>query len=266
MSTAATHAVRRGGGSLRLVATMHPEEFPSQLRSEGAPQPCALLVEPDVPRATSIASYFESQHWRVEAEARGDEAFARVSALAPTLILIDANAPGLNGQEFCRRLRATGDKVPLVILADDEDIFDHIVCLELGADDYVISSTPERLLWARLKAVLRRNPEIPVQANSPHTLRFGGLLLDHRNLKVRHRDASMGFTMQEFTCLWLLAENAGTVVTREQIRERLDLPVRSRSIDTRVSRVRQKLEKLCPGFDLIRSVRSIGYLFAPPGA
>lgn len=248
---------------------MHPQEFPEHCRvAAGALR--ALLVEPDAERADQIAAYLERQHVSVRREARGDAAFAALGEQAPGIVIMAASAPGLNAQDFCRRLRGEGSALPLLVTTDRVDLFDHIVCLELGADDYVASDIPPRLLWARVKSLLRRSSAQP--AVPPHgEIASGDLVLDRRALEARLHGVPVKLTLHEFHCVWALAEQAGSVVSREEISRTVNErcggdPIRGRSVDTQISRLRRKLETVDPNFHRIRSVRARGYMFCPSRA
>jgi two-component system response regulator RstA len=245
----------------------HPIIASPEEGKAGALRVC--LVEHDPVRSRLIADYLSGQQIDVTCESRGDSAYEAVSTHTPNLVIIESNAPGLNGQEFCRRLRNDGNMVPIMILADEGDMFDQILCLELGADDYVVNEAPGRLLWARLKAVLRRAMASGSSATATKdTLRFGNFVLDKRGLEIRFNGQTVNLTLHEFNCVWLLAERAGTAVSRDDIRRALQgggSGIHGRSVDTQIARVRQKIDQVDPACNRIKSVRSIGYLFSPAG-
>ena len=232
--------------------------------------PTVLLVEPDARHARELSEYLARQRVRVLFETRGDEALRRLADLAPGVVLIAADAPGLGGQEFCRHVRAAHNSVPIVVMANDSDFFSHVLCLELGADDYVANEVPGRLLWARMKVLLRRAVAFDAaRQETASALRLGAFTLDRRALEVRLHGQAIALSMNEFNCLWVLAQHAGTVVSREDIRAAVNgsstAAVHARSVDVHISRLRRKIDRVEPAALRIRSVRSLGYLFSPAG-
>jgi DNA-binding response OmpR family regulator len=136
----------------------------------------------------------------------------------------------------------------------------------MGADDYVPASAPQRLLWTRLKVVLRRALSGVAGSEPAATLRCGALVLDRRSLHVRLGDRSALLTHSEFACLWLLLQRAGSTVSRDELTAAfgpLQRGPESRAVDTQIFRLRRKLRGVEPDRERIRSVRPVGYLFAP---
>lgn len=236
---------------------------------ESQAKPEVLIVTADAARAASLAAYLAQQQVEITCEPRGDEAFASLRRHEPDAVLIDDGAPNMAGREFCRAAREAGLGLAIVVMGGSDDPLDQVLCLEMGADDYVAGHAPWRLLWARLKVALRRG--VPRGRDTPcaHTLRHGDFILDRRALEMRVQDRRVPLTPTEFGCLWLLVERAGTVVSRAELRDVLcpgqaaHTAAGSRAVDTQIFRLRRKLGAVDPDRNRIRSVRPLGYLLTP---
>jgi two-component system, OmpR family, response regulator len=184
--------------------------------------------------------------------------------------VLDVMLPGMDGIEICRRLRQRGDDVPIIMLtARDEDI-DEVLGLEMGADDYLAKPVQPRVLLAHIKAILRRIPASPNSVEKSHivgnSLIFGQLLINKDARDVAFKDTPIDLTTAEFDLLWLLATNAGRVLSRNEILRELrglDYDGFDRSIDSRISRLRRKLGDDALSAAHIKTIRPHGYLFSP---
>jgi len=192
----------------------------------------------------------------------GVDGLARIADCQPEVVICDVNMPRLDGFALCRKLRAQGNPVPLIMLTSRDSEVDEALGLELGADDYVPKPFSTRVLLARVAALLRRealrnSAEIAVPA-----LRLGELQLDSERLAVRYRDRPLAVTVTEFKLLDALARRPGIVQSRDRL---LDLArgdetvVADRIIDTYVRRLRRKFEAVDPDFDRIETVIGAGY-------
>ena len=232
--------------------------------AEGKPE--VLIVTADAGRAASLAAYLAQQQVDITCEPRGDEAFASLRRHEPDAVLIDDGATAMAGREFCRAAREAGLGLAIVVMGRSDDPLDQVLCLEMGADDYVAAHAPWRLLWARLKIALRRAMPPGNGTGNVHTLRHGDFILDRRSLEMRVHGQRVGLTPTEFGCLWLLVERAGTVVSRAELREALGPGATepgSRAVDTQIFRLRRKLGAVDPDTNRIKSVRPFGYLLTP---
>jgi two-component system, OmpR family, response regulator len=229
-----------------------------------------LLIEDDIDLAKLTADYLSKQNLNVTIEHHGDNALARIHELKPQLIVLDVMLPGLDGIEICRALRQRGDDVPIIMLtARDEDI-DEVLGLEMGADDYLAKPVQPRVLLAHIKAILRRIPASPNNTAKSHVidngLMFGHLHINKDARDVTFKDTPIELTTAEFDLLWLLAANAGRVLSRNEILRELrglDYDGFDRSIDSRISRLRRKLGDDALSAVHIKTVRPHGYLFSP---
>src|SRR5262249_49694438 len=174
----------------------------------------------------------------------------------------DGMLPDLDGFEVCRRVRAESD-LPMLMLTARGDEMDRIVGLELGADDYLPKPFNPRELLARLRALLRRSK----LAGTPRmaSLRFGRLEIDRDGRVVRVEGEERPLTSYQFELLWVLAVNAGRVLSREALMDRVrgeDLEAFDRSIDVHVSRIRALIEEDPKHPRRILTVRGAGYVLA----
>jgi len=174
--------------------------------------------------------------------------------------------PGKDGFEICRAVRARYQGVILMLTARDED-FDQILGLELGADDYIAKPVQPRLLLARIKALLRRSPVSAggADARRPAELTFGSFHISQATRTACLGADCIDLTTAEFDLLWLLANRAGTVLSRDDLLQELrgiGFDGLDRSIDARISRLRKKLNDDPDNPTRIKTVRGKGYLFS----
>ncbi|MEN5303423.1 MULTISPECIES: response regulator transcription factor [unclassified Pseudomonas] len=219
-----------------------------------------LIVEDDQRLAELTAEYLQANGYEVTVEGDGARAARRIIDSQPDLVILDLMLPGEDGLSICRRVRGQYPG-PILMLTARSDELDQVQGLDLGADDYVCKPVRPRLLLARIQALLRRSESTD---NKRHDLAFGPLRIDNR-LREAWLDAQqIDLTGAEFDLLWLLASNAGRVLSREQIFTALrgvGYDGQDRSIDVRISRIRPKIgdDPIHPR--LIKTLRSKGYLF-----
>ena len=224
-----------------------------------------LLIDDDAKLARLLSEYLGGQGFSVAHAADGPRGLAMVASDGFEAILLDLMLPGMDGLTVCRRLRASGCQLPIVMLTARGEEADRIVGLEIGADDYLPKPFSPRELLARLRAILRRsNPERDEEA----LLRRGALTLDPRTREVSLRGEAVRLTSYEFELLRLLMVEAGRVLSRDRILDRLkgeEFESFDRSIDVHISRLRQKLEQNPKLPRLIKTVRGVGYQLADEG-
>lgn len=223
-----------------------------------------LIVEDDQRLAELTAEYLQSNGFEVAVEGDGGRAVRRIVDSQPDLVILDLMLPGEDGLSICRRVRGQYAG-PILMLTARSDELDQVQGLDLGADDYVCKPVRPRLLLARIQALLRRS-EAP-DSKRPD-LAFGGLRIDNRLREAWLNDQLIDLTGAEFDLLWLLASNAGRVLSREQISTSLrgvGYDGQDRSIDVRISKIRPKIgdDPIHPR--LIKTLRSKGYLFVGEG-
>ena len=223
-----------------------------------------LIVEDDQRLAELTQDYLESNGLAVAIESNGAAAVARVLAERPDLVVLDLMLPGEDGLSICKRLRPDYDG-PILMLTARTDDMDQVQGLEMGADDYVCKPVRPRLLLARIRALLRRSePAEAAPVSGGKRLTFGKLVIDNAMREAWLDEQTIELTSAEFDLLWLLASNAGRILSREEIFNLLrgiEYDGQDRSIDVRISRIRPKIGDDPMHPRLIKTVRSKGYLF-----
>jgi two-component system OmpR family response regulator len=234
-----------------------------------ASTPHILVVEDDHQIGMLVAKYLRTNEYRVTTAKDAREMHCALSASRIDLLVLDLNLPGEDGLSICRRLRAQGSPIPIVMLTAKGEEIDRIIGLEMGADDYLPKPFNPRELLARIKSVLRRRTlevestgDVRVQAFS-----FAGWQL---NVTVREllspQGAKVTVTGAEFDLLHAFCERPGRVLSRDQLLDltqgRFGGPY-ERSIDVLISRLRHKIEADPKDPEIIKTVRSGGYLFTP---
>ena len=213
--------------------------------------------EPAVRQALQRALSFEGYDVRVSAD--GQSALDTLLHDPAEAILLDVSMPGVDGIEVCRRLRAAGDRTPILMLTARHATADRVAGLDAGADDYLVKPFALEELLARLRALLRRAS--PLGAGD-EALRFADLSLDPATRVVRRGERVMELTRTEFNLLELLLRNSGLVLTRELIFDRVwgyDFGANSNSLEVYIGYLRRKTE--ADGEPrLIHTVRGVGYV------
>ena len=225
-----------------------------------------LLVEDDLRLAQLVRDYIEPQGFTVTVQHRGDQAVTEFLPQMTDIVILDLMLPGLDGLQVCQQLRQQFDGPILILTAQKSDI-NHVMGLELGADDFVTKPIEPPVLLARIRALMRRANShqhgIEVSAR-PHELQFGRLSVNLKAQQVILDDQIIELTTQEFDLLWLLAENAGTVLSRDQIFSRMrgiEYNGMDRTVDVRISRLRKKLLDNTDQPKRLKTVWGKGYLF-----
>jgi two-component system alkaline phosphatase synthesis response regulator PhoP len=217
-----------------------------------------ILLVDDEPSIIQLARlYFERDGFHVQEVGDGEAALDMITRLHPALVVLDLMLPKLDGFEVCRKLRASGDQTPIIMLtARDEDI-DKILGLELGADDYLTKPFNPRELIARVRAILRRSDnKEPVDGKPVHR---GDLMIDPASREVRVAERILDLRTQEFDLLLTLAKQPGRVFTREQLLQLawgFDFHGQSRTVDVHIAHLRRKMD----GSSVkIETVTGVGY-------
>ncbi len=178
------------------------------------------------------------------------------------LVVSDVNMPHLDGFALCRRLRQAELKVPVLLLTARDNEVDEALGLELGADDYLTKPFSNRILIARVEALLRRDRMRAGTERKSAEVSAGDLALDVDRLRATFRGAELSLTVTEFRVLEAFARNVGSVLARERLLDIVrgdESVVGERLIDTYVKRLRRKLEEKDPAFDRIETVVGAGY-------
>lgn len=225
-------------------------------------RPKVLLVEDDQRLSELVRSYLQSNGFQVSVEYRGDRVFERVQGERPDLVVLDLGLPGQSGFEVCKALR-NANSVPILILTARNSDIDHVLGLELGADDFVTKPVEPRVLIARIQALLRR-ARGPAPSEQ-RKLQFGGLTIDTAARAVELNGQQISLSSNEFDLLHFLATRAGEIQSRETLYLQLyrrEYDGVDRTLDVRISHLRRKLGDTGEP-ERIRTVWGHGYLFVP---
>ena len=220
-----------------------------------------LIVEDEESFSDPLSYLLEKEGFAVAVAATGPDALAEFDANGADLVLLDLMLPGLSGVEVCRALRAKSS-VPIIMLTAKDSEIDKVVGLEMGADDYVTKPYSSRELLARIKAVLRRLAE--PEELLPTTLEAGPVRMDVERHVVTVRGGQLPFPLKEFELLEMLLRNAGRVLTRGQLIDRVwgsDYVGDTKTLDVHIKRLRAKVEADPANPVHILTVRGLGYKF-----
>jgi two-component system OmpR family response regulator len=233
---------------------------------EGAPH--VLVVDDDREIRDLISRFLRKNGFRVDVAADGPAMREALAHGKIDLVILDRVLPGEDGIALCRALRGES-RVPIIMLTLLGSERDRIAGLETGADDYVVKPFSPHELLARVKAVLRRANDLPLQSplQRAAVLRFAGWTLDRTRRRLESPDGTaVSLTDGEFDLLAAFAEHPHVVLSREQLldlaRGRAAIPF-DRSVDVQVGRLRKKIEANPDEPELIRAVRARGYVFTP---
>jgi DNA-binding response OmpR family regulator len=227
-----------------------------------------LLVEDDVRLATLVKDYLEQENFNIRVEHRGDSALENFDPEAVDIVILDLMLPGKDGLEVCTQLRGRFSGPILILTAKGSDI-DHVMGLELGADDFVRKPIEPPVLLARLRALLRRGGAGKLKAEVANTggkqhMDFGALSINLKSHTVHLAGTKVDLTTQEYDLLVFLANNAGKVLSRDDIFSNIrgiEYDGLDRTVDVRVSRLRKKLQDNPDQPDRIKTIWGKGYLF-----
>ena len=231
------------------------------------PKDHILVVDDDPEIRRLLKAYLEKNGCQVSTAAEGNGMWTALERSRVDLIVLDLMLPGVDGLDLCRTLRARS-KIPVIMLTARGDEMDRVLGLEMGADDYLAKPFSARELLARIKVVLRRARDLPVDplADAPARLAFSGWLLDTRAQHLTTPDGVVvPLSNAEYHLLHVLVTHANRVLTRDQL---LDLTQGresgpfDRSIDVLIGRLRKRLGEDANQPTLIKTVRGRGYMFA----
>jgi two-component system phosphate regulon response regulator PhoB len=250
-----------GDQQLRIIVTnLLPRG--SRLGVALSTSPRILVIEDEADLARSLEYNFRQAGFEVSSAPLGRDGVRLAAARPPDLVLLDLMLPDISGIEVCRQLK--GDPrtrtTPIIILTAKGEEVDRVVGFEIGADDYVTKPFSVRELVLRVRAVLRRRE----QPGTAEAIRLGRLTIDPDAHRVHVEGREVSLTALEFRLLWTLVQRRDRVQTRETLLNDvwgLNLNVETRTIDTHIKRLREKLGK---AGGLIETVRGVGYRFGDP--
>jgi DNA-binding response OmpR family regulator len=226
--------------------------------------PRILLVDDEPPIQTLLSFPLERDGYEVVAAADGREALARYSEQIFDLVVLDVMLPRMDGLEVCRRLRAKGETVPIIMLTAKSEEIDKVLGLELGADDYITKPFSMREFRSRVKAALRRSGMARADSDDERPIDVRGLRIDPGKRSVARNGETIPTTYVEFEILAALARSPGRVFTRDMLLARVwgDSSYRDpRTIDVHIRHLREKIEADPKEPEYLFTVRGVGYRF-----
>lgn len=223
-----------------------------------------LIVDDDQNIAELVALYLVKECFDTLIVNDGEEALVQFKEYNPNLILLDLMLPGIDGYEVCREIRKTS-KVPIIMLSAKGEVFDEVLGLELGADDYMVKPFDSKKLVARVKAVLRRFPAAPAVEKPKQTgdyVEYADLTINQTNYSVTYMGEHIEMPPKELELFYFLASHPNQVFTREQLLDHIwgyEYIGDTRTVDVHIKRLREKI-KNHEGWGLA-TVWGIGYKF-----
>ena len=225
-----------------------------------------LIVDDDENIAELISLYLMKECYETKIVNDGEAALKIFPDFRPNLILLDLMLPGIDGYQVCRELR-TISQVPIIMLSAKGEIFDKVLGLELGADDYMIKPFDSKELVARVKAVLRRYqavpaPSVPTESHQGKYGEYPDLVVNLTNYSVTYRGRSVEMPPKELELLYFLASSPNQVFTREQLLDHIwgyEYIGDTRTVDVHIKRLREKIKDHADW--ALTTVWGIGYKF-----
>ena len=220
-----------------------------------------LIIEDEPSFVEALEFLLSKEGFTVEVASSGDQGLTLFERNGYDLVLLDLMLPGMSGVEVCKEIRKSSS-VPIIMLTAKDDEIDKVIGLELGADDYVTKPYSARELVARIRAVLRRGAAI--DAPTDGVLSVNQVTLDSERHQVRISGHVVPFPLKEFDLLEMLLRNAGRVLTRVQLIDRVwgsDYVGDTKTLDVHIKRIRAKIEQDPANPQIITTVRGLGYKY-----
>jgi len=219
-----------------------------------------LVVEDEESFREGVSFILSKEGYEVIDAADGNDAIIKFEREGADLVLLDVMLPGLSGLEVCKKLR-TLTKVPIIMLTAKDTELDKVLGLEIGADDYITKPFSSRELLARVKAILRRTGSVDVKSA---IMEIGPVRVDTERHTVSVEGLNQSLPLKEFDLLVYLMQNAGRVLTRTQLIDRIwgsDYFGDTKTLDVHVKRLRSRIEKDAANPKFIQTIRGLGYKF-----
>lgn len=217
-----------------------------------------LIVDDDNNICELLRLYIEKEGFEVEISNDGKDALEKFDKINPKLIMLDIMLPGLDGWQVCREIRKKSD-CPIIMLTAKSEVFDRVLGLELGADDYIVKPFEGKEVIARIKAVLRRIDK----KDGLKEVKFDKLVINISNYELKVNGKTVEAPPKEMELIYHLASNPNRVFTRDQLLDEVwgfDYYGDSRTVDVHVKRLREKLEGVSDRWSL-KTVWGVGYKF-----
>ena len=221
-----------------------------------------LIVDDDTNIAELISLYLTKEFYQVQIVEDGEQALQVFDTFQPNLILLDLMLPGMDGYQVCRELRSRSN-TPIIMLSAKGEVFDKVLGLELGADDYMIKPFDSKELVARVKAVLRRfQPSRTDEVHLPRLVQYPDLIINQTNYSVIYQGNSIDMPPKELELLYFLASSPNQVFTREQLLDHIwgyEYIGDTRTVDVHIKSLREKIKDHAAW--RLATVWGIGYKF-----
>src|SRR6266849_4834797 len=238
-----------------------PVPSPQRLPQRGASvTERILVVEDDRAVQKALQRLFEAEGYAVQISPDGNSALEDFSGAVPSAVVLDLRLPGISGRELCREFKQHSPVVPIIVLSATSDVSDKVLLLELGADDYVTKPFSPRELLARVRAALRRT----VRPSVTEKFSFGEVFIDFTKMEIIREAQPIALTAQEFKTLKFMVQNPERVITRDELLNEVwgyHTYPSTRTVDTHILKLRQKLEKDPANPVHFRTVHGVGYKF-----
>jgi two-component system alkaline phosphatase synthesis response regulator PhoP len=225
-----------------------------------------LIVEDENELCMTLGDRLISEGYNVDFATDGDSGLEKATQLPFDLIILDVMLPSRNGLDVCTEIRRAGFTYPILLLTARSQIFDKVLGLKIGADDYVTKPFDTFELMARIEALLRRTPLQPRNKSGNHTdnIQCGPLFLDVRRVKVTLHGKTINLTSREFHLLRYLMEHQEITVSRDELLQEVwghHSSMLTRTVDVHIASLRQKLEESPKNPQIILTIPGIGYRF-----
>ena len=220
-----------------------------------------LIVDDDTNISELISLYLNKEGYETKEVANGKLALEVFREYKPDLVLLDIMLPGADGYDVCKEIRKT-NRTPIIMLTAKGEVFDKVLGLELGADDYMVKPFDPKELIARVKAVLRRNSQPPEEEKVKNRIILDNLIIDKDNYSVTYEGNLVELPPKELEVLYFLASHPKQVFTREQLLDKIwgyDFVGDTRTVDVHIKRLRDKFEG--DHAWSIKTVWGVGYKF-----
>lgn len=220
-----------------------------------------LVIDNDPSVCELIRNHFEGEGYEVKCVSDGSEGINTFKIYEPDITLLDIMLPRKDGWQVCREIREISSR-PIIMISAKSDIFDKVLGLELGADDYLVKPFDIKELAARVKAVIRRCHK-DTEAVDDDIIKFENIEISHQKYELKIKGKSIDIPPKELELLYFLASNYNRVFSRDQLLDKVwgfDYLGDSRTVDVHIKRLREKLEGVSEKW-LIKTVWGIGYKF-----
>ncbi|MGC6497823.1 MAG: response regulator transcription factor [Candidatus Puniceispirillaceae bacterium] len=221
------------------------------------------LVDDDQNILTSVSLTLEAEGFEIDSYHDGETALRGLAQRPVELAVLDIKMPRMDGMELLQKIRASSS-LPVIFLTSKDDELDEALGLGMGADDYITKPFSQRLLLARIRAVLRRASQGDLDPESPHIVRQGELLMDPDRHLCSWKGSEVKLTVTEFLILQALAARPGMVKNRDQLMDAAygeSIFLDDRTIDSHIKRLRRKIRAHDKEFDNIETLYGIGYKY-----